>query len=109
MKTPTPLFADAFSLCEWLLQHLEREPGVLPKDLCDNSLKLLAAITLALKGRLREERIEEADERLIVLRVQLRLAATTGLFSERQVLYALECTDRIGRQLGGWQRSLDPA
>ncbi len=109
MSNRAPLFTDTFSLCEWLLQHFDRDPGVRSRTLCDNSLKLLEAVTLALKNRLREERLEEADERLITLRTQLRLAGSVGLLDERQMLFALESTDRIGRQLGGWQRALDDA
>ncbi len=104
-----PLFTDAFALCEWLLGHLDEEPGVLAPALCRNALSLLEAITLALKGQLREERLIEADERLVALRVQLRLAAGTGRLSERQALYALEIADRIGRQVGGWRRALERA
>jgi hypothetical protein len=104
-----PLFTDTFSLCEWLLRHLDREQSSLARAVCDNALKLLEVITFALKNRLREERLDEADERLIALRMQLRLAGSIGLFNERQMLFALECSDRIGRQLGGWQRALDAA
>jgi hypothetical protein len=100
-----PLFVDTFSLCQWLLQHLDQKPSVLSQTVCQSALGLLEAITLALKGRLREERVAEADERLITLRIQLRLAGAIGLFSEQQLLFALECADRIGRQLGGWQRT----
>ncbi len=104
-----PLFADTFSLCEWLLRHLDRETSVLARALCDDALRILEAVVLALKGWSRPERIAEADECLIVLRVHLRLAGATGLLAEPQLLFALECADRIGRQLGGWQRSLAAA
>ena len=53
--------------------------------------------------------LEEVDERLITLRLQLRLANTTGLLNEDQFLFALQAADRIGRQLGGWQRSMNMA
>jgi hypothetical protein len=104
-----PLFTDTFALCEWLLGHLDGEPGALAADLCRNALALLEAVTLALKGQMREERLVEADERLMALRVELRLAAALGRLSERQALFALESADRIGRQVGGWRRSLEGA
>jgi hypothetical protein len=66
-------------------------------------------ITLALKDRRRDECLEEADERLLALRMQLRLTGAIGLLDEQQVLFALDCADRIGRQLGGWQRARDTA
>ncbi len=109
MAAPAPIFADTFSFCEWLLNHLDRDSSALARHLCDNALHLLNTITLALRNRLREERLDEADEHLLALRVQLRLAGAIGLFSESQTLYALDTLDRIGRQLGGWQRTLNGA
>jgi hypothetical protein len=38
-----------------------------------------------------------------------RLAASTGCLTEAQAIFALDAADRIGRQLGGWLRSLGPA
>ena len=109
MEHRAPIFADTFSLCQWLLERLDGQPGVLSSAVCTNVLKLLEAIVLALKGRLRQERLEEVDERLITLRLHLRLANTTGLLNEDQFLFALQAADRIGRQLGGWQRSMNMA
>jgi hypothetical protein len=107
MKEPAPLFTDAFQLSTWLLQRLDADPRTLPRAICQRALRLLAMITLALKDRDRLASLGDADESLIVLRVQLRLAGATGLFTEDQLLFALGYADRIGRQLGGWQRSLD--
>ena len=107
VETRAPLFTDTFQLCEWLLRALQRNPGPLARALCGNALRLLEAVTLALKRRRRDEALMEADEILITLRVQLRLAGTTDSLSESQVLHGLECADRIGRQLGGWMRSLE--
>lgn len=109
MDNHAPIFSDTFTLCQWLLERLDGQPGVLATTLCRNALQLLEAVALALKGRQRDERLEEADERLIMLRLQLRLAATTGLLEEEQSLFALAEADRIGRQLGGWQRARHPA
>jgi hypothetical protein len=105
---PAPLYTDAFALCEWLLGHFGDDPRLLPQNLCHNGLALLDAVTLALKGRRREEQIDAADEGLIRLRTQLRLAATAGYLTEAQSLHALERADAIGRQLGGWMRALGP-
>jgi len=104
-----PIYTDTFALCEWLFNHLDNEPGILARTLCHNALKLLEVIALALKDRERNERVDEADDRLLTLRLQLRLAGATGLLDEQQLLFALECADRIGRQIGGWQRALDRA
>lgn len=103
-----PLYVDTFALCEWLLGHFGNDSRVLPKALCDCALALLEALTLALKGRRRDEHLEVADERLIWLRSQLRLAQALGYLDQRQLLHALERADGIGRQLGGWLRTLEP-
>ena len=103
-----PLYVDTLALCEWLLGHFDNDSRTLPKDLCKCSLDLLEALTLALKGRRRDENLEIADERLIWLRTQLRLAHTMSYLNRQQLLYALEQTDLIGRQLGGWLRTLEP-
>jgi len=102
-----PLYVDSFALCEWLLGHFGDDPRVLPRALCQSALALLAAITLGLKGRRREENAEIADEQLIRLRGQLRMAHALRYLSEAQMLYALDRADGIGRQLGGWMRSFE--
>ena len=65
-------------------------------------------MVLALKDRDRDTQIDLADEQLIRLRVLLRLAVDTGRLSDRQYGFALDKVDAIGRQLGGWARSLEP-
>lgn len=105
-KPPAPLYVDAFALCEWLLGRFGDDPRVLPQALCRSALALLDAVTLALKGRRRDEHVEAADEHLIILRTQLRLAEAAGYLDERQLTHALDRADGIGRQLGGWLRSL---
>lgn len=101
-----PLFGDTFALCEWLLGRLDGSDKVLARTICGVALDLLSDVTLALKDRGREARVEDADQQLITLRVQLRLAGATGLLDEKQLLYALEAINTIGRQLGGWRRRL---
>ena len=103
-----PLYVDAFTLCEWLLGHFGDDSRVLPQALCRCALTLFEAVTLALKGRRREAHVEIADEHLIRLRAQLRLAQAMRYLSEGQMLHALERADAIGRQLGGWLRSFEP-
>jgi hypothetical protein len=103
---PAPLYVDASRLCVWLLESLGGRQEILARRLCTTALDLLEHLTLALKGRGREERIDRADEDLLLLRVQLRLAGTVDMLSESQMLFALEQADAIGRQLGGWRSSL---
>lgn len=102
-----PLYTDAFHLCAWIQQRMADKGEVLPNRLCASALDLLGAVTLALNGRGREEQIEYADDCLILLRTQIRLAMHCGHLAESQMLYALERADAIGRQLGGWKKSLE--
>ena len=105
---PAPIFAAAFALSEWLLGRLGDDERVLAREICRESIALLEEVALALKGRDVGARLDQADERLITLRLKLRLAAATGQLTEAQLLFALESADGIGRQLGGWLRTLGP-
>jgi len=81
-----PLYVDSFALCEWLLGHFGDDPRCLPTALCQSALALFSSVTLALKGRRRDEHLEEADEHLIRLRAQLRLAHAVNVLVERVVV-----------------------
>lgn len=107
-RIPAPIYVDTLALCKWLLEHFGADERILPRTLCGYSLKLLEAVTLALKNRRRDEQIDIADEYLIRLRTQLRLVQETGYLSQAQMLHALDRADAIGRQLGGWLRALGP-
>ena len=103
-----PLFTDAFALCEWLLGRFGEDTRELPRALCRRGFVLLQVISLALRQRDRDDCIDRADEELIGLRNELRLAAAVGYLSDAQTIHALERADAIGRQLGGWLRALGP-
>ena len=102
-----PIYGDTFALCEWLIGRFGDDPRVLPRRICKGALSLLDAVSLALKARQREDHVKAADQQLICLRTQLRLAAATGYLRESQVIHALAQAEGIGRQLGGWMRKLD--
>lgn len=106
MTEPAPVFTDAFQLCAWILRHFNDDPRVLPRSLCQRSLRLLSMVTLALKDRDREASLIAADEILIALRPELRLAVAVDALTEEQMIHALGYVDRIGRQIGGWRKSL---
>jgi hypothetical protein len=108
-RDPAPLFVDALALAEWLLGRLGADDRTLARSICTHALVLLSSIVLALRGRRRDEQLDNADEQLLVLRTELRLAVALALLTEDQLLHALQLADRIGRQLGGWQRQLDGA
>lgn len=101
---PAPVLVDTLQFAAWLEGRFGADPRELARSLCRRVLTLLDAVVLALKDRDRDGRLAEADETLICLRLQLRLAATCGLLSDAQATHALGFADRIGRQLGGWIR-----
>jgi hypothetical protein len=103
-----PLFVDAMALCEWLDGHFGTSERLAERRMLGHALDLLETLTLALKDRQRERRIEEADELLIRLRAGLRLAVECGRFDPDRYHYVLGQVDGIGRQLGAWRRSLGP-
>jgi len=106
MNERAPIFTAAYRLARWTLEVLDESPGTLAPTLCRHALALLETLALALKGWDRDQRLEAADEQLVQLRLELRLAADTGLIEERQMIHALSLADDVGRQLGGWRRAL---
>jgi len=103
-----PVYRDAYALCEWLLGHWATDQRVLQQTTCEASLHLLDRLALVVRGVDRERNLESADTLLVSLRNRVRLAADLGDLTVDQALHALEGMDAIGRQIGGWLRSLDP-
>jgi hypothetical protein len=104
-----PLYTVAFDLAGWLLGHLNNRPDTLSCETCRLVLRLLDCIVLALKDRERLDNLDAADMILLQLRQRLRLAAGQAIFDQRQALYALGLCDDLGRQIGGWLKTLDGA
>lgn len=106
-RGPAPILGDAMNLYAWLHGRFGDDPRRLPGALCERALGLCDDLTLALAGRDRPLRLESADERLVCLRMELRLAAACGLLTDAQVVHAFGFAERIGRQLGGWIRAAE--
>ena len=103
-----PLFIAGYDFYLWLLDRLEgcERFSPLKSALLDHARALLEALTLALQGFDRDERVLEADEALALLRLHLRLAEEKELLDEGQYRHALDCLENLGRQLGGWRKKL---
>ncbi len=99
------IYVDTFDLATWLVQHLQG--GVVAETAHRDVLALLDHVVLALRGVDRRANVDDAESRLTLLRVRLRLANATGLLDDRRLLFVTERVDTIGRQLGGWRRHLD--
>ena len=102
-----PIFTASWDLCVWILTKTRAQPhDVLAQELATEALRLLDAVTLALKNIDRASTLEEADLVLLRLRLRLRLAVEIDWLTDRQGQFALALADDIGRQLGGWQKRL---
>jgi len=107
-----PIFIRAYDLHSWLLDRFDtldetKTHLILRQDVLRCSRKLLDAISLALARFDQVERLLAADEHATLLRVQLRLASEKKLLQDRQLVYATGELADIGRQLGGWRRSVE--
>ncbi len=103
-----PIFVRAYDLHSWLvgrLAEVEAHP-ILQRTVLRHSEDLLDAVTLAVSRFDTDERLITADEHVALLRVHLRLACDKELLSDRQLLFANEALRDIGRQIGGWRKSL---
>ena len=102
-----PIFTATWDVCAWLLKKTQPHPhDTLATSLAEHALRLLDHITLALRNIDRENALWDADIVLVQLRLRVRLAEETDLLNARQCQYALKQLDDIGRQLGGWQKTL---
>jgi hypothetical protein len=102
---------DAFALSGVLLQALEATAPAYPalrQRLSHTGLDLLDALTLAAASPEPHPRLLDADEALTLLRAQLRLALELGLLDADLYRDFIAQADLVGRQLGGWLKSLHP-
>ncbi len=109
MKKAAPLFTRSYSFYSWLLDHFEKIEHYpqLKTTVLDNANKLMEAITLALQGYASQERVLAADEALALLRLHLRMAEDKKMLTEKQYRFVVETMDDIGKQIGGWQKSMN--
>jgi hypothetical protein len=105
-----PLYVLAHDLARWLEERAAQsgDPARerLLKVLSEDSRELLVAVSLALTFPAdREAHLRAADERVVRLRVILRLAADGRALAPPQARFASAALDRIGRMIGGWRRT----
>ena len=99
-----PLFVDAFELARWLLTLVHDDPRPLAVGICSAATELAERVALAAKGFDRAERLAEADELLVMLRLRVRWGTAVGVLTEAQALHAADRMLEIGRQIGAWRR-----
>jgi hypothetical protein len=113
MIPDTPLFVKTEDFLVWLLQHTARFAKNLRPSytvrLEGALFEFQEAILMAncVRGRQRADWLDRADGRLLVFRGLLRLAGRFQLLGSRQLKYASECADELGRLLGAWKKGTD--
>lgn len=106
-----PIFTRSFDLLSWLLPASQHFPRVhrhgFTRRLLDAAFDLRERLEEAdvRQGRVRGERLAQADEALARLRVYLRLASQFGWLSDGQYGHVAEIVAEIGRLLGGWRKA----
>ncbi|MBN2494268.1 MAG: diversity-generating retroelement protein Avd [Deltaproteobacteria bacterium] len=111
MSDPSaPLFTRTYDLVLWLSERTESFPRSqrfgLAARIMAQAHGALESITLALRGFDREDNVERADAALALLWVYLRLACDRKLVRRRQLGFAIERIEELGRMVGGWKKRL---
>ena len=109
MKTPdTPLFVKTHDFMVWLINHTQKFPKNLRHSYTQRLETLgfefeeLILMANAVRGPERAKFLALADGKLVCLRALLRYTADWKLLGSRQIQFASECTDELGRLLGAW-------
>jgi hypothetical protein len=77
-RSVAPLYRVTFRLCEEVFQRWQHNRELLPRRICESSLRLLELVTLVLYESPAGEDAREADRVLVRLRQQVRLAMAVG-------------------------------
>jgi hypothetical protein len=113
MTPNTPLFVKTHDFLVWLIKHTQRFPKHLRYSFTSRlesaGFEFQEAILMAnsARGGDRLSWLDVADGKLLCFRALLRLTIDLELFSSRQVQYAAERMDELGRLLGAWKKGTD--
>jgi len=114
MKIPdTPLFVKTHDFNVWLLSHTRRFPKhfryTLTQRLESLALEFEELLLMAnvYRGSERKKWLQQADGVLLCLRVRLRYTLDFELLTSRQIQFATQCLDELGRLLGAWFKGTD--
>jgi hypothetical protein len=111
MKDTTPQAVLAcHELLRWLIPHLDKFPRVrrftLGERLESVLLEVLEATVESAYTRNKQQSLQRANLRLEVARDLWRLSHESQAISNRSYEHGAKLMDDLGRQLGGWLRSL---
>jgi hypothetical protein len=107
-REPMIIFTRTYDLISWLIPKTMAFPRnqrfVVTKRLQDAALNFQECLIKANRksGRLRLERLKDADAALDTVRLYLRLAARWAWLSQGQYLHISKMVKEIGALLGGW-------
>lgn len=106
-----PLYVETHDLAVWTLRHAQswtQDEGRLASRVQEHAVVLVCAVALALTfPATRRKHLRRADETIVRLRMELRLAGALGLLSARQLRFAGGRLRVIGKMLGGWRKRLE--
>lgn len=112
MREPqaAPLFTKTYDLVLWLHGRTQDFPKserfALAQRVMEHAITALEAVTLALRGIEKEDNVHRADAAFCMLRLHLQLATDLNLLRQRQLRFAAERLEELGRMIGGWQKKL---
>ena len=104
----TPLFVKTHDFIVWLLRHTHRFPRAFRHSYTnrvenaafDFERSILMANTY--RSERRRDALQTADAHLVCWRSLMRYAYALGLLNPKQVEYAVQRLDELGRLLGAW-------
>lgn len=100
-----PVVTDALAFAEWIVRTTNCRADTLSQRLVAAALELAEHIGFAWKDRDRAQRLMDADDAVLRLRILLRLCPAADTFSHKQMMCGLSQLEKIGRQIGGWMKS----
>ena len=111
MKDTTPQAVQAcHELLLWLIPHLDKFPRVrrftLGERLESTLIEVLELLVEAAFSRVKQDALKRANLRLEVVRHLWRLAHELQVIPLRQYEHGARLMDDLGRQVGGWLRTL---
>jgi len=107
-----PIYPATHDLLDWLVPHLEHWPRpqrfLLARQVMESATSFYRLILRARKAGLaaRADALLEADAELETLKALLRLGQERRYMSRGQYEHVSRLVSDVGRQLGGWRRSI---
>lgn len=103
-----PIYKVAYDLFKFIVEIARNIPRDLKQivgtRLANEAMEIVTLIFRANEATNKVPHLNELIERLGVINLQLRLSCDMRLISKTQYATAIEITNRIGAQAGGWRK-----